>query len=63
MNNDTIHKMVQSLTRMLYEKLPNSQYGSYCSLYSDALRNNLITREEFAIAKEYYGHIWNYAGD
>lgn len=53
--------------RKMYNKLcdlyPHESFGSRSSVFIRALRNNMVTEEEFEAAREYYGSLWNYCGD
>jgi hypothetical protein len=54
---------VYELSRMLSKKIPNFQYGSASTLFREGYKANLITKEELEMARDFYGNLWNYAGD
>ena len=57
-------KDIRQLTSELAEIYPvEDMYGSRASLYGRALKDSLITREEYNKAKLYYGGLWYYTGD
>lgn len=35
-------------------------YGSRSSVFGKALSDGLISREDYNVAREYYGSLWNY---
>ena len=55
---------IQILTRRLGDEYPiEDMYGSRASLYGRGLKDDLITKEQYEIAKKYYGNLWHYVGD
>jgi hypothetical protein len=57
-------QLIDQTRNKLEEKYPiESNYGSRCSLWSQGLRDGLISTELYNIAKRYYGNLWTYVGD
>ena len=55
---------IQILTCRLGDEYPiEDMYGSRASLYGRGLKDDLITKEQYEIAKKYYGSLWHYVGD
>lgn len=54
---------VTSMYIVLCELYPEESFGSYASVFLRGLKEHVITDEEFDRAKNYYGTLWNYAGD
>lgn len=42
--------------------LTEENYGSGCSLWSEGLKDGVVTQELYNQAREYYGKLWNYVG-
>lgn len=38
-------------------------YGSRQSYWAAALRNKIVTNEQYDSAADYYGNLWTYRGD
>lgn len=57
-------QFITEMTQILGYLLQNEYiYYSRASLYGKALNSGIITVGEYAVAKEYYGSLWNYVGD
>lgn len=62
MNNLT-EKDVASKLKELGELYPiEYSYGSRAGVFGMALSDGLISREDYNVAREHYGSLWNYAG-
>jgi hypothetical protein len=55
---------IADLTKKLGDKYPTEYtYGSKCSLWGRALKDEHVTSELYESAAEYYGLLWFYTGD
>jgi len=55
---------VSEITTILEDLYPiDANYSSRCTIYQNGLRDEIITKEEFNAARDYYGRLWNYVGD
>ena len=55
---------VSEITTILEDLYPiDANYNSRCTIYQNGLRDEIITKEEFTAARDYYGRLWNYVGD
>ena len=57
-------KFVTEKTEELSQLYPKeATYSSRCTLWRCGLTDNVVTDEEYDLAKNYYGRQWNYVGD
>ena len=57
-------KDIHILTCKLSDEYPiEGMHGSRVLLYGRGLKDGLITKEQYKIAKEYYGNLWYYRVD
>ena len=49
---------IQSIIEEFYPI--EAAYSSRASLFGEAFKDGIVTKEEYDIAKEYYGNLWNY---
>lgn len=56
-------RLITITTSELSDKYPTEAYGSRASLWGCALRDDLVTREVYDKASNFYGRLWNYVGD
>ena len=55
---------IQEIQEELADKFPiEANYGSRCSLWSEGLNADIVSKDEYNLARTYYGHLWNYVGD
>ena len=55
---------IEDARQVLEDMYPvEANYGSRCSLWSEGLRDDIISKTLYDKAKEYYGKLWNYVGD
>ena len=55
---------IEEITRSLSKKYCiEACYGSKASLYGQAYRDKIIDKDTYNQAREFYGRLWNYAGD
>ena len=55
---------IEEITRSLSKKYRiEACYGSKASLYGQAYRDKIIDKDTYNQAREFYGRLWNYAGD
>jgi hypothetical protein len=48
----------------LEKKYPiEAMNGSRCSLWSQGLRDGIVSKELYQAAQNYYGNLWTYVGD
>lgn len=56
-------KKITDMEVKLERNYPEDSWGSKATLFGRGLREGDITKEEYNEARDYYGHMWNYAGD
>jgi hypothetical protein len=56
-------RTLPQLCALLTKLYPIDSYGSRCSLFTVGLINGDITQDEYDMARQQYGRLWNYAGD
>lgn len=54
---------VRKTTAALSSLYPTEAWGSVSSVYRAGLVDGIITEVEWRGAREFYGKLWNYAGD
>lgn len=53
---------IKSATSVLWEVYDEEYFFSYKDLYIQALRDGVVTKDEFETAKKYYRNLWDYLG-
>ena len=57
-------KDIRQLTRELGKLYPmQDMYGSRATVYSQALNDDLITKDQYDSARKHYGALWQFVGD